>query len=191
MTSDINEEIVSTLNEDALGQSVLENTLVDLDIHSTTYPTPLTEEHLASHVVSRRFGVEETKEKDGLEYNRTRVVDHESESFKNSTIHSNEAPKHDTLDRYSWMIKWFLVLNLVPLLWNEDISRVFRRLPVYVNHSCFAGCVFIANNVKWFCKHLGLPFWFHCISAWLVAHGRVFGHHASCGGSLSVASVCG
>ena len=87
-----------------------------------------------------------------------RVVDHESESFKNSTVHSNEAPKHDTLDRYSWMIKWFLMVNLIPLMWKEDISRAFRRLPVFIDHLRFAGCVFMANNVKLFCKHLGLPF---------------------------------
>ena len=50
------------------------------------------------------------------------------------------------------------MLKLVPLLWKEDISRAFRRLPVFVDHLCFAGCVFMANNVKLCCKHLGLPF---------------------------------
>ena len=88
--------------------------------------------------------MEQTKEKDGVEYTATRVVDHESESFKKSTVHSNEAPTHDTLDRYSWVIKW----KLVPLLWKEDISRAFRRLPICVDHLRFAGCVFMANNVK-------------------------------------------
>ena len=88
LRSHINEDIVSSLKDNALSQSVLENTLVDFDHHSMTYPTPLTEEHLAAHVVSRRFGVEQAKEKDGVEYTATRVVDHESESFKNSTVHS-------------------------------------------------------------------------------------------------------
>ena len=100
MRSHINEDIVSSLTENVLSQSVLENTLVDFDHHSMTYPTPVTDEHLDAHVVSRRFGVEQTKEKEGVEYTTTRVVDHESESFKNSTVHSNEAPKHDTLDRF-------------------------------------------------------------------------------------------
>ena len=36
------------------------------------------------------------------------------------------------------------------------MGRAFRILPVYVNNLRFAGCVFRANNVKWFCKHLGL-----------------------------------
>ena len=41
LRSHINDEIVSTLKENALSQSVLENTLVDFDHHSMTYPTPL------------------------------------------------------------------------------------------------------------------------------------------------------
>ena len=166
MRGDINEEIVWTLNENVLSQSVLENTLVDFDHDSMTYPTPLAEKHLVSHVVSRRVGVEQAKEKDGVEYTATRVVNHESESFKNGDVHYNEALTYDTLDRYSWVITWFLMLIFVSLLWKDDISIAFRRLPVFVDNLRFVGCVFMANSMKLFCKHLGLLF---CLIA--SAHG--------------------
>ena len=68
MRADINDEIVSTLKENILDQSVLEKAFVVFDDHLMTYPTSLVEAHFVSHVVSRRFGVEETQEKNCIAY---------------------------------------------------------------------------------------------------------------------------
>ena len=63
MRETINDSIVSSLEEGELGQSVVDNTRVDIEHGSMTEPVFLTEKLLSSHLVSRRFGVEETRRK--------------------------------------------------------------------------------------------------------------------------------
>ena len=40
---------------------------------------------------------------------------------------------------------------------DDELHGMGLSDPVLV-HLFFAGCVFTSNNVKWFCKRLGLPF---------------------------------
>ena len=48
--------------------------------------------------------------------------------------------------------------RLLPRLWKRDISRAFRRVPVYKQHLDLSWVVWLSQGVTWSAQHLGMPF---------------------------------
>ena len=96
-----------------------------------TPPTPVTSpEDLNDCVVSRRFMVEQIKEKHGQQVQAFRQIDHLTESSINPATAIQETLESDTPDVFFNIIRVLLSHRTIFTMFKEDISRAFRRLPI-------------------------------------------------------------
>ena len=86
------------------------------------------------------------------------MVDHETESMVNAAMVPCDKIQHDTLDDLSEIVLSFFQRNIQVWLWKRDISKAFRRIPVRVEHHCFAWTVWIHEGCLLVAQHKGMPF---------------------------------
>ena len=120
-----------------------------------TAPTPVASpEELCDCVVSRRFMVEQIKEKHDQQVQAFRQIDHLTESGINPATVIQETLENDTLDLFFNIISVLLSRRTAFSMFKEDISRAFRRLPIKVQHLKFMVVLFMYQGTTWRAQHL-------------------------------------
>ena len=93
-----------------------------------------------------------------VEHERTRAVDHETESGKNGTVDTEQTTIHETLDTMVYLVEGVLRKGLVPLMWKHCIKAASRNLPIREEHLKFAWIAYRWNNLVWVAGHKTLNF---------------------------------
>ena len=135
-------------------------------------PTPLDDDIRRGANLTRRIPVREERQSGW----RTRIVDHETESFVNEATRPQDRIQHDGLDLLTFMLTFFLALAIQPLMWKRDVASAFRRVPICVNHLDLAWVIWASGGQLWAAQHLGMPFGtVSAVYAWhRVGHALLF-----------------
>ncbi|CAE8612287.1 unnamed protein product [Polarella glacialis] len=88
----------------------------------------------------------------------TRIVDLETESGANPATRPFDKISHDTLNALATMILLLFQLGVDSEQWKRNVSKAFRRVPVFWQHREFAGVIWVQLNVVWVAQHKGMPF---------------------------------
>jgi len=142
-----------------------------------TTPVPLEDWHVKHCNLTRRMAVREFKLKaEGVFEERTRTVDHETESGVNGAAWPWDKLRHETVQDLLWLINVLLECNLVPKLWKRDLRKAFRGIPIMAEHLDLSWVVWRYKGTLYVSRHLGMPFGttsavygFHRVGAFLAA----------------------
>ena len=132
----------------------------DVSYGAMTVPVPVASpDDIRDCVVSRRFMVEQVKEKHGQSILAFRQIDHLTESLVNPATRT-----YETLLLLSRRITF--------CMFKEDVSRAFRRLPIKEQHLKFMVVFFMYQGIPWRAQHLTCP-----LAQWAASqHGTAFPH---------------
>ena len=81
-------------------------------------------------VRSRRFKVEQVKDKQGQQILAYRQIGHLTESLINPATQTYETLENDTIDFFFNTIRLLLSHRIQFAMFKEDIIRAFRRFPI-------------------------------------------------------------
>ncbi|CAE8643663.1 unnamed protein product [Polarella glacialis] len=155
---DIGKEI-QTVNKELLEQlpyseDIMPETVADAELGFMTFPRPLEPGDLETKSFAGRIPVREEMSKGW----RTRIVDHETESGANPATRPSDKISRDTLNALVVMILLVFPLGVEPGQWKGDVSKAFRRVPVFWQRREFAWVIWVQLNVLWVSQHKGMPF---------------------------------
>ena len=149
-----NDFVLSKLRELPYNEDIYPKTVEDSELGAMTPPGPLWPSMMHDRNFTRRIPVREQRAGKW----RTRIVDHETESFVNPATQVCEAPRHDTLDVLCGIILMFLHAGVSPLMWKRDVSKAFRRVPIFHEHLDCTWTVWLALGQLFCAQHLGMCF---------------------------------
>ena len=153
-----NREVIAAIRPSEWDVDLLMETTKDCDAGLMTDLRPLQESDLENVTLTRRLPVRETRiTSEGL-VERTRVVDHATESGLNPATGATGRVQHDTLDVLLLMLSQMLTLRVRPRLWKQDVRKAFRCVPIDQRHQEYSWVVFGVRGRLWVARHLGCPF---------------------------------
>ena len=169
--AELNKQVLERVKELPFSEDIHPAVLKDAGQGFMSFPKRLDDEIMHEANLTRRIPVREERQ-DGW---RTRIVDHETESFINEATRPQDRVQHDGLDLLTFILTWFLAMSVHPLMWKRDVASAFRRVPISSMHLDLAWVVWASEGAVWVAQHLGMPF--GTVSAVCAWH-RV--GHASC-----------
>ena len=117
-------------------------------------PEPLLEGDLQEVSLTRRIPVREERSSGW----RTRVVDHATESGLRPATTPADKVYHDGVPVLVAILLLFMSLGVRMVMWKRDISKAFRRVPVFFQHLQFAWVVWVHQGQLLKAQHRGMPF---------------------------------
>ena len=153
-----NLDVIAAIRPSEFDCDVWENTLKDVTAGLMSDLRPLQESDLDNYTLTRRLPVRETRSTAEGQVERTRVVDHATESGLNPATAPTERVMHDTLDVLLLMLRQMLTLGVQPRMWKQDVRKAFRCVPIAPEHQEFSWVVFGIQGRLWIARHLGCPF---------------------------------
>lgn len=152
--SSMNEQVIRQVKELPFCEDIQPAVLADAKQGFMSLPTPLTQQISEQTNLTRRIPVREERQSGW----RTRIVDHETESFINEATRPQDRVQHDGLDLLTFMLTSLLALSIQPLMWKCDVSSAFRRVPICSHQLDLAWVVWASEGQLWAAQHLGMPF---------------------------------
>ena len=123
-----------------------------------TAPGPITTpQDVSDCVASRRFMVQQVKEKQSQKILAYRQIDHLTESLINPATRTYVILENDNFDFFFNIIRLLLSHRIKFAMFKEDISRAFRRLPIRQQHLKFTFVFFMYQGIPWRAQHLTCP----------------------------------
>ncbi len=164
---DTNRTILASLHHSEHEDGVMDETIADAQEGFMTLPQEVTGHNTADVVLSPRLPVREWREKDGKEYERTRVTDDESKSSVNFATRMQEKLRCETLDTMTYMLTFMLACGRFPLMWKQDVRKAFRACPIFWRHLPFAHVCFLWQGKRYMSGHRSMPFGtISAVAAW-------------------------
>lgn len=155
---ELNDLVTGKLKELPFSDDAHAAALEDAGEGFMSVPQPLENLSMEEASVSRRLPVRETRVKNGEFVERTRIVDHKSESNINMATAPQETLEHDTIDALVWISLKLMAADLVPVLWKRDLRKAFRGCPIQAEDLDLTWVAWIHEGVRWVARHLGMPF---------------------------------
>ena len=114
---------------------------------------------------------------------QTRIVDHATESGLNWAVQPQDRPDHDTLDCLAAMSAAVATKRRHLRFWKRDISRAFRRHPIFFLHLHLTWVIWSVDGRRWKAQQRGTGFgptlavysW-HRYGSFVRTVARVLGH---------------
>ena len=128
--------------------------LEDLSEGAMSEPCPLAPNDLVRKSFTRRVPVREERSKG----KRTRIVDHATEREINEATQPVDKLYFETVEVLIAMALMFMRADFLPVMWKRDISRAFRRVPVYKHHLDLSWVIWLRMGVMFTARHVGMPF---------------------------------
>ena len=150
--------VLGALKETEHARDLMAAAVEDAEEGYMTFPVPLDPRKLDEIHVSRRIAVREWRYKHGEWYQRTRAVDHKTESGINPSTQAKDRPKHETLDCFVWMALQYHEAEVKCDLWKRDLRKAFRGCPIKADHHSLAFVVWLLDGLIWASGHKGMPF---------------------------------
>ena len=151
-----NEAILAQVSGSQYEDKLREETLKDIQLHSMSELEELTETHLETLSLSRRFVVVQwCAARQDWKY---RIVDDLSESGINDACQPVDRTTCQTLDKMLRMSAFVHRAGQNFTMWKRDVKRAFRNCPVLASQHEFCGCVLVLDGRLYVCKQLALPF---------------------------------
>ena len=149
-----NDSVMQAVKPMPFSEDILPATIADWEQGFMSEPRPLTAQDLLDKTVTRRIPVREERSEGW----RTRIVDHETESFINEATRPQDRVRHDGLGLLAFIVTALMLAGVLPELWKRDVSSAFRRVPILAAHLDLSWVVWWADGRFWIAQHVGMPF---------------------------------
>ena len=150
----INDMVIGKLKDLPFSEDILPAVLEDVAEGAMYEPIPLMPGDIHRKSFTRRIPVREERTKGW----RTRIVDHGTESQLNDATEPVDKLVFDSVEVLIAMALMFMAADVLPKMWKRDISRAFRRVPVYHGHLDLSWVVWCSLQVMFTSQHRGMPF---------------------------------
>lgn len=149
-----------------------------------TVPVPVETITVQDKLWTRRLPVREVRMQEQGEVERTRIVDHASESFLNSMCHGTSRCVTETVDWLAALLLKTMLLGITCCMFKRDVSKAFRRCPNKwgppgEGQQHLTWCTYMYESTQWATRHVGSCFgsvasvWnFHRVAEGLLHIGR-------------------
>ena len=149
-----NQDVIARIKPMPYQEDVLPQVWQDAEQGFMSTPRLLKDEDLHSKSFTRRIPVREERSKGWT----TRVVDHETESMMNPATQPVDKLQFDGLDMLVAILLFFLRADVMPRMWKRDISKAFRRIPVFQGHLDLSWTIWMHEGLLYIAQHRGMPF---------------------------------
>ncbi len=150
----LNQAVIARIKPMPYQEDVLPQVWQDAEQGFMSTPRLLKEEDLYSKSFTRRIPVREERPKGWT----TRVVDHETESMMNPATQPVDKLQFDGLEMLVAILLVFLRADVMPRMWKRDISKAFRRIPVFQGHLDLSWTIWLHDDLLYVAQHRGMPF---------------------------------
>jgi len=143
--AEFNDATIQKLRSTDYADDVWSDLSVDIQLGAISEASPLVEADAVDKLLTRRLTVREERAKGW----RTRVCDHCTESGLNLAVQAVDRPTHDTLDVAAAMLSYAASRGVHIQFWKRDVSRAFRRIPLWPGHQDLAWVIWRVEEQLW------------------------------------------